>query len=114
MEKYLTIEREILKKYGFKCGMVYQWLKDHDGYWEGTITSLTEYLYPINRLVLRTSIISLDARKIIAATFKHKTYVAMEIRDFVKDDTDKAEKPDILSVSAGILKEKSKKPLFGR
>lgn len=95
--KYLKIEREIFKKYGFDCGMVIQYLKDHKGHWKGSLSRLSQNLYPFTRTKLRMSIISLKSRGYIIAELS-RNYVDMKINKDYEEKKVVTEKKDIAEI----------------
>lgn len=109
MEKCLTIERELIKKYGFKCAMIYQFLLDNGGYWSGDIKELEELLYPLVVREIRYNMASLEYRGLISVAFKDKKRLIMVLQD----ENLKGIR-GFLSVSKRILKEKSGNPLLGK
>lgn len=103
--KYLRIEREILRVYGFKCGIIIQFLKDNKGQWKGKLNKLAQYLYPFTRTKLRMSIVSLKSRGYITARLDYD-YVDMSINDEFKEKKVVVENrslEDILAISKKIV-----------
>lgn len=65
MEEMITIERKLVKQYGFEKAMLIQFLKDSGNAWKGKMRELEDELYPISEYKIKNSILNLDHREVI-------------------------------------------------